>query len=254
MPGMFNREDLHKCSNHTRLTRHGRTNTGRVVFILADKTISPLHLRVKREIRREMDLVLAPGGENPVHYLKPRQKTCALDCFRADRIAKLRHLTKADEIVFRELLFRWMNRETGDCWPSLQTIADAAGLCRRTVCSSIQRLRKAGWLKWCRRRMKLKGGRWTQAPNDYLLKLPRRWIRTVRECKPCARTTGIFVKVGAGHLMRVKKAVVQAVKAEPAEPLPPNFGSNSEILANIDDPDLRETARRCLLIASRGSA
>jgi hypothetical protein len=185
--------------------------------------------------------------------LKAQQLACALDALRADRIAGWaeRPLTAIDELIWRTLYFTFMNRKTGACWPSLETLAKHAGCCRRTACTSIKRLRKAGWLKWCRRRLRLPKGRWTQASNEYELMIPRRWRRSVSECRACARTTRLFIHIGAAHLMRPKKGTESPRKIQPTE-VPPGFGSNSELLASIDDPDLRESARRCLLIAAQG--
>lgn len=178
--------------------------------------------------------------------LKPQQTAAALDCLRADRIVGWRPLTPTDELVWRTLYFTFMNKKTGACWPSLQTLADAAGCCRRTACSSIKRLRKAGWLKWCRRRLRLKRGRWTQASNDYELRVPRRWRRTVSECKPCSRTTRIFIHIAAGHLMRPKKGVAAPQKVEPL-PLPQGYGANR--LTPTGDPLIDAALARCLKLA-----
>lgn len=160
--------------------------------------------------------------------LKGQQIPCALDCLRADRIADWdeRPLTATDELIWRTLYFTFMNHTTGACWPSLATLAQHAGCCRRTACSSIKRLRKAGWLKWQRRRIRLKKGRWTQAPNEYELVIPRRWRRSVSECKACARTTRLLIHIGAAHLMRPKKGVATPQKLQPPAVLPTGYGHN----------------------------
>lgn len=172
--------------------------------------------------------------------LRPQQIAAALDCLRADRIVAEHPLTASDELVWRELFFRWRNRKTGSCWPALSTIAKAAGLSRRTVCTSIKRLRAAGWLKWARRRIRLKGGRWTQGSNDYELKIPRRWMRVVSECKRSAGTTSIFIKIAGGHLMRPPRA--PAVQPVAPTVVPPGYGANS--LAAIEDEGLRAALAR----------
>lgn len=134
-------------------------------------------------------------------------------------------MTMVDELVWRTLYFTFQNHKSGACWPSLQTIADVAGCSRRAVSYSIKRLRKAGWLRWYRQRKRFIGWRWVQAPNKYELTIPRRWRRTVAECKPCARTTRIFIHIAQGHLMRPKKGVQTPAKVEPP-PLPKGYGHN----------------------------
>lgn len=160
-------------------------------------------------------------------FLKAQQTACALDCLRADRIAfkKERPITANGELIWRTLYFTFQNKKSGACWPSLQTIADVAGCSRRTVCTAIKQLRKAGWLRWYRQRKRFVGWRWVQAPNKYELTIPRRWRRTVAECKPCSRTTRIFIHIAAGQLMRPKKGVPQPVKIE-TPPLPAGYGHN----------------------------
>src|SRR5690348_13002253 len=125
--------------------------------------------------------------------LNARQTAAAKDALRADRIVGHYGLTKTDELVWSTLLHTFFNKLTSACWPSYDTIARHAGCCRRTVASSIKRLRSAGWLRWQRRRIRF-GRRWTQASNEYELRVPRRWGRSVSECKPCARTTSLFIK------------------------------------------------------------
>jgi Helix-turn-helix domain len=159
--------------------------------------------------------------------LKPQQFAMLFDVMRADRIANWaeRPLTAIDELVWRTLYYTFMNHKTGACWPSLKTLALHAGCSRRTACTSIQRLRKAGWLRWQRRWIPLKRGRYTQAPNEYELKIPRRWRRSIHECKACARTTRLLINIGTAHLLRPKKGVPMPVKVEPP-PLPKGYGHN----------------------------
>src|SRR5690349_18994916 len=89
----------------------------------------------------------------------PQQVPVVLDALRADRIAN-GDLTAIDELVWRELTFRFTNKKTGACFPSYATIATHAGCCCRTVGNSIKRLKEAGWLRWKRRwwRRKVPGG------------------------------------------------------------------------------------------------
>jgi hypothetical protein len=154
-----------------------------------------------------------------------QQLACVFDLMRADRIAKQFTMTAIDELIWRTLFYTFMDRKTGSCWPSLATLALHAGCSRRTACTSIQRLRKAGWLRWVRRRIQLKGRRWTQAPNAYEMRIPRRWWRSISECKACARTTRLLIHIGAAHLMRPKKGVETPQKIEPP-PLPAGYGHN----------------------------
>lgn len=157
--------------------------------------------------------------------LNPMQFAMLFDAMRADRIAAVYVLTAIDELVWRTLYYTFMNHKTGACWPSLKTLALHAGCSRRTACTSIQRLRKAGWLRWQRRWIRLKRGRFTQAPNEYELKIPRRWRRSIHECKRCARTTRLLINIGTAHLMRPKKGVESPQKIEPP-PLPAGYGHN----------------------------
>jgi hypothetical protein len=183
-----------------------------------------------------------------VLFLKAQQTACALDCMRADRIVgwKERPMTMLDELVWRTFYFTFQNKKSGACWPSLQTIADVAGCSRRAVSYSIKRLRKAGWLRWYRQRKRFIGWRWVQAPNKYELTIPRRWRRTVAECKPCARTTRIFIHIAAGQLMRPNKGVQTPTKVEPP-PLPKGYGSNR--LMPTGDPHMDATLARCMKLA-----
>lgn len=158
--------------------------------------------------------------------LKPNQWAVLFDAMRADRIAKHFTLTAIDELIWRTLHYTFENHKTGACWPSLSTLAKHAGCSRRTASTSIQRLRKAGWLRWQRRWIRLKRGRFSQAPNEYELKIPRRWIRSIQECKACARTTRLFIHIGTAHLMRPKKGVETPQKIEPPPLLPAGYGHN----------------------------
>lgn len=175
--------------------------------------------------------------------LKGRQTACALECLRADRIAfkAQRPLTANCELIWRALYFTFQNHTNGDCWPSLKTLAAVAGCSRRTVCTAIKQLRAAGWLRWYRARKHRVGNFWTQAPNSYELCIPRRWRRCVTECKRCARTTGLFIHIAAGHLMRPNKGVATPAKLAPP-PLPAGYGHNR--YPQDMDPDLIASLER----------
>ena|SRR5689334_8394517 len=157
--------------------------------------------------------------------LKPQQFAVLFDAMRADRIAAIFVLTAIDELVWRTLYYTFMDHKKGDCWPSLATLAKHAGCSRRTACTSIKRLRKAGWLRWQRRWARFKRGRFCQMSNEYELKIPRRWRRSIHECKPCHVTTRLLIHIGAAHLMRPPKKVEMPQKIEPP-PLPAGYGSN----------------------------
>jgi|tagenome__1003787_1003787.scaffolds.fasta_scaffold20394131_1 hypothetical protein len=173
----------------------------------------------------------------------PKKVPAVLDALRADRIANGK-LTAIDELVWRELTFRFTNKKSGACFPSYDTLAAHVGCCRRTIATSIKRLKDAGWLRWRRRwwRKRVPGGIKVAADsNSYEVRLPRRWWRSVHECKACPRTTTLIIKIGASHLMNATK---KCIKTPPAEkpPLPPSYGDNS--LAGIEDKGLRDALAR----------
>ena len=175
---------------------------------------------------------------------KPKEVPLVLDALRADRIAN-GELTAIDELVWRELAFRFTNKKTGACFPSYDTIAVHTGCCRRTIGNSIKRLKKAGWLRWKRRwwRRKVPGGIEVAADsNSYEVRIPRRWWRSIHECKPCARTTSLILKIGAAHLMNAARACFTPPPVLPTPELSPTYGSNS--LAGIEDRELREALAR----------
>lgn len=51
--------------------------------------------------------------------------------------------------VLRALLFQFHNAKDGRCFPSYQTLAEAAGCATRTVATAIKALEDAGLLTWC---------------------------------------------------------------------------------------------------------
>jgi hypothetical protein len=175
---------------------------------------------------------------------KPKEVPLVLDALRADRIAT-GELTAIDELIWRELAFRFTNKKTGACFPSYETLAVHAGCCRRTVGTSIKRLKEAGWLRWKRRwwRRKIAGGIEVCAlSNAYEVRLPRRWWRSIHEGKACARTTSLILKIGAAHLMNAARACFTPPPVLPTPELPPTYGSNS--LAEIEDKGLRDALSR----------
>ena len=174
----------------------------------------------------------------------PQQVPVVLDALRADRIAN-GELTAIDELVWRELAFRFTNKRTGACFPSYETIAIHTGCCRRTIGNSIKRLKEAGWLRWKRRwwRRKVPGGIEVAADsNSYEVRLPRRWWRSIHECKACPRTTTLIIKIGAAHLMNATRKCFAPPPVSPTPSMPPSYGGNS--LAGIEDKGLREALAR----------
>ena len=167
--------------------------------------------------------------------LTPQQTAAAIDCLCADRKVGEFDITLSAVQVWRTLLFKFRNKLTGECWPSRASIAAAAGVSLRTVANAIKELRRAGWLTWWRRR---RGKR--QDSSIYELRIPRRWRRTVSECKKCPGTTSISTKVAAGQLTRTDKVFAQAVKETVA--VPPGYGDNQ--LAGIEDEGLRMALAR----------
>src|SRR5690349_20012395 len=158
---------------------------------------------------------------------KPKEVPLVLDALRADRIA-YGEMTAIDEQVWRELAFRFTNKQTGACFPAYETIAVHVGCCRRTVGNSIKRLKEAGWLRWKRRwwRRRVPGGIEVAADsNSYEVRIPRRWWRSIHEGKPCQRTTALLLKIGAAHLMNAAKACVPA-PVPPVTVVPDSYGGN----------------------------
>jgi len=175
---------------------------------------------------------------------KPKEVPLVLDALRADRIAN-GELTAIDELVWRELAFRFTNKRTGACFPSYETLAIHAGCCKRTIGNSIKRLKEAGWLRWKRRwwRRRVPGGIEVAADsNSYEVRLPRRWWRSVHEGKACARTTHLILSIGAAHLMNATRTCFTPPPVPPTPEVPPSFGSNS--LAAIEDDGLRQALAR----------
>jgi hypothetical protein len=174
----------------------------------------------------------------------PKELPLVLDALRADRIAT-GELTAIDELVWRELAFRFTNKKTGACFPSYETLAIHAGCCRRTIGNSIKRLKEAGWLRWKRRwwRRKIPGGIEVAADsNSYEVRLPRRWWRSIHEGKACQRTTSLILKIGAAHLMNAARACFTPAPVAPTPTVPPAYGGNS--LAGIEDQELRDMLAR----------
>lgn len=81
--------------------------------------------------------------------------------------------------VLYALLFDFLDFKTGELDPSYQTIADKAGVCRRTVATALARLRDLGVLHWQRRSRpeSEKGGgyRQVQITNAYAVLSPANW-------------------------------------------------------------------------------
>lgn len=97
------------------------------------------------------------------------------------------YFTPATCRIYRLLLDRWHNGQTGHCHPKLTTIAQAAGCCRETVRLALQELRRHGLLAWsCRRvrlgarlsplQLRLYGQPWRQTSNAY--RFPK-WAQTL---------------------------------------------------------------------------
>lgn len=178
--------------------------------------------------------------------LKPQQTATVLSCLQMDRLISRQHDEPGERMsvycleIWRALYFVFLNHKNGDCFPSYKTLGEVVGCSRRTVAACIKQLRKEGWLRWYRARKHRVGNFWTQAPNRYELCIPRRWRRTVSECKRCARTTSIFIHMAAGQLVRPKKLP----PTQPPAPtvVPPNFAANS--LAGVEDPQLRAALER----------
>jgi hypothetical protein len=81
--------------------------------------------------------------------------------------------------VLYALLFDFLDFKTGQLDPSYQTIADKAGVCRRTVAAALARLKDLGLLHWQRRSRpepEAGGGyRQVQITNAYAVLSPANW-------------------------------------------------------------------------------
>ena len=70
----------------------------------------------------------------------------------------LHHLTLVRDMTLkgppRALLMALADRanDSGECWPSMTTLAKECGFCRSTVKNSIRRLKEAGLINWKQRR------------------------------------------------------------------------------------------------------
>jgi hypothetical protein len=88
--------------------------------------------------------------------------------------------------VIASVLVDFANRTTAECFPSIETIADASGLKRRATLDNLAILKKAGWLV-----SEGRGGRWRT--NFYYFRDPDEYD-TVRHGAPFAsRVTDITV-------------------------------------------------------------
>jgi alkylated DNA nucleotide flippase Atl1 len=165
------------------------------------------------------------------------------DCCAADRKVKEFRLTLGAIQVLRTILFCFRNKKTGMAFPTREAIAQAAGLSLRTVGYALKDLRKAGWLKWWRRRKSYKryGVRhWVQTSSLYEIKIPGRWKRCVAECKNRPGTTSVITKTATGQLLRRDKGVATVVK--PVVEAPKGYGDN--VLKKSGDEALDATIAR----------
>ena len=71
--------------------------------------------------------------------------------------------------VFEVLLFKFCNRQTGECYPSYETIAAAAGIGRRTVAIALKRLEMCGLLERVNLGKRNERGELEQTSNGYRL-------------------------------------------------------------------------------------
>ena len=94
------------------------------------------------------------------------------------RTAKGKHygaITAKHYMVLQRLLWDFHNAATGLCFPSLDTIAEKVGCCRRTVADAIKALEKAGLLTWVNRIKRVyMDGRWRvlRTSNGYRFNPP----------------------------------------------------------------------------------
>jgi predicted transcriptional regulator len=127
-------------------------NLYRAPSIDADATRAPEWWPRSADERRELERRLDGLGAE----LAERERTLRREC-RARGEAPPpnlgeRKLTSTDHRVFRALVWGFLNVKTGRCDPSLQALAEALNVTRKTVSASIGRLVRFGVLTRVRRR------------------------------------------------------------------------------------------------------
>lgn len=85
------------------------------------------------------------------------------------------YLKSAAPRVARYLMKVRRNHKTGQCNPSIDTIAGDVGLCRNTVIKALKCLQALGFIKWVSGGQRGRGGRIHRASNRYTLLIPD-WI------------------------------------------------------------------------------
>src|SRR5262249_47418994 len=90
--------------------------------------------------------------------------------------------------VYYTLIFEFLDYATGRLDPALNTIAEKAGVCRRSVVNAIKRLRDLGLLAWQRRccEDRDEDGRFRlrQRSNAYGLRPPSNWLGYIEPSAP----------------------------------------------------------------------
>lgn len=111
---------------------------------------------------------------------------------RPDRSRVRKPLTPLAQRLFRALLFTFEDLLTGLCFPSIATIAAAAGCADSSVKDLLKALRQTGYLTWepgrRQRVMTRKGWRWVRSSNCYRLLCPHRHLNSLR--RELLRATG----------------------------------------------------------------
>lgn len=58
-----------------------------------------------------------------------------------------RELSNAAKVIAATLVCHFHNTVTGRCFPTLEQLAEAAAMCRRSVCAAVKELKRTGWIR-----------------------------------------------------------------------------------------------------------
>jgi len=172
----------------------------------------PAHLRPRRE------KLFGDGRPRPLdRNAKVRIKTLARAMMR--RTEKGKHygqITAKAFAVLEALLWHFHNARSGLCFPSYETIAEAAGCARSTVAECIKALEEAGILSWVNR------------------------IKRVREQSP-----DLFGHNGwRWRVIRTSNAYQFRDPLPVSRPVPLGFGCKSENLSGTPNQDSNSSSSR----------
>lgn len=93
-------------------------------------------------------------------------------------------ITPTAQTIYRALVFHFENAETGECFPSLRTIANRSGSSTASVTRLLPELRRCEYLHWRKGKRRLvmtrKGRRFVRGTNEYRLTCPKRHLANLR--------------------------------------------------------------------------